>query len=70
MEYVPGGTLLHHINYTGPLHEEESRRFFQQLIMGLDYAHQVLLLSPDISLCRVQLHQHAPPQQRSRWTGS
>mmetsp|Transcript_1284 Transcript_1284/g.3454 ORF Transcript_1284/g.3454 Transcript_1284/m.3454 type:complete len:98 (-) Transcript_1284:627-920(-) len=36
MEYVSGGELFDHIVAKGHLSEDEARRFFQQIITGVD----------------------------------
>jgi serine/threonine protein kinase len=40
MEYVSGGELFDYIVKNGKLKEEEARRFFQQIISGVDYCHR------------------------------
>jgi hypothetical protein len=40
MEYVAGGELFDYIVKNGKLKEEEARRFFQQIISGVDYCHR------------------------------
>jgi serine/threonine protein kinase len=39
LEYVTGGELFDKIVHQGRLKEEESRRYFQQLIEAVDYCH-------------------------------
>merc|ERR1719420_1853002 len=39
MEYVSGGELFDYIVKHGKLTEEDARRFFQQIISGVDYCH-------------------------------
>ena len=39
LEYVEGGDLFQYCAENGPLPEEQARRFFQQLVIGLDYCH-------------------------------
>mmetsp|Transcript_25481 Transcript_25481/g.64196 ORF Transcript_25481/g.64196 Transcript_25481/m.64196 type:complete len:365 (+) Transcript_25481:672-1766(+) len=39
MEYVPGGELFDHIVHKLRLRESEGRRFFQQIISGIEYCH-------------------------------
>ena len=40
MEYVAGGELFDYIVKNGKLKEEEARRFFQQIISGVDDCHR------------------------------
>ena len=40
MEYVSGGELFDYIVKHGKLKEEDARRFFQQIISGVDYCHR------------------------------
>ncbi len=39
MEYVSGGELFDLIVQKGKLEESEARRFFQQIISGVQYCH-------------------------------
>ena len=39
MEYLAGGELFDHIVQQGRLSENEGRRFFQQLIAGIEHCH-------------------------------
>jgi len=39
MEYVSGGELFDYIVKRGKSSEPEGRRFFQQIISGVDYCH-------------------------------
>lgn len=39
MEFVPGGELFEYIISKGRLPESEARRFFQQIISGVEYCH-------------------------------
>eukprot|EP01118_Nematostelium_gracile_P012252 TRINITY_DN4444_c0_g1_i3.p1 TRINITY_DN4444_c0_g1~~TRINITY_DN4444_c0_g1_i3.p1 ORF type:complete len:170 (+),score=26.28 TRINITY_DN4444_c0_g1_i3:51-512(+) len=43
MEYVPGGELFDYIVSHGKLSEDDARRFFQQIISGVEYCHSCLL---------------------------
>jgi 5'-AMP-activated protein kinase, catalytic alpha subunit len=43
MEYVSGGELFDYIVKHGKLQEHEARRFFQQIISGVDYCHRYRL---------------------------
>jgi serine/threonine-protein kinase SRK2 len=40
MEYATRGTLLDYIRHHGNLEEDVARRFFQQLILGVDFCHR------------------------------
>lgn len=41
MEYASGGELFEYVRRSGRLSEDASRFFFQQLISGVDFCHQV-----------------------------
>ena len=41
MEYATGGELFEYVRRSGRLSEDAARFFFQQLISGVDYCHQV-----------------------------
>ncbi|KAJ8305967.1 hypothetical protein KUTeg_016512 [Tegillarca granosa] len=48
MEYVPGGELFDYIVKHGKLKEPEARRFFQQIISGVDYCHRHMVVHRDL----------------------
>ncbi|CAD7934218.1 unnamed protein product [Amoebophrya sp. A120] len=48
MEYVPGGELFDHIVHKLRLRESEGRRFFQQIISGMEYCHQNNVVHRDL----------------------
>jgi len=48
MEYVAGGELFDYIVKHGKLKEEEARRFFQQIISGVDYCHRHNVVHRDL----------------------
>eukprot|EP01071_Lankesteria_metandrocarpae_P005606 Lankesteria_metandrocarpae@DN4061_c0_g1_i1.p1 len=48
MEYVPGGELFDHIVQKSRLPEDEARRFFQQIVAGVEYCHQRLVCHRDL----------------------
>ncbi|KAG1700042.1 5'-AMP-activated protein kinase catalytic subunit alpha-2 [Nymphon striatum] len=60
MEYVSGGELFDYIVKHGKLKEHEARRFFQQIISGVDYCHRHMVvhrdLKPENLLLDQQLH--------------
>lgn len=51
MEYVPGGELFEYIVKHGRLSESEARRFFQQIISGVDYCHRYKVVHRDLKVC-------------------
>ncbi|CAJ1343176.1 unnamed protein product [Effrenium voratum] len=48
MEYVPGGELFDHIVHKLKLQEDEARRFFQQILSGVEYCHQCMVTHRDL----------------------
>lgn len=48
MEYVSGGELFDYIVKNGKLQEYEARRFFQQIISGVDYCHRHMIVHRDL----------------------
>ncbi|XP_046463597.1 5'-AMP-activated protein kinase catalytic subunit alpha-2-like isoform X2 [Daphnia pulex] len=48
MEYVSGGELFDYIVKHGKLKEHEARRFFQQIISGVDYCHRHMVVHRDL----------------------
>jgi len=48
MEYVPGGELFDHIVHKLRLREDEARRFFQQILSGVEYCHQCMVTHRDL----------------------
>eukprot|EP00794_Sanderia_malayensis_P008006 gene8006-8865_t len=48
MEYVSGGELFDYILSHGKLSERDSRRFFQQIISGVDYCHRHMIVHRDL----------------------
>ncbi|VVC90481.1 unnamed protein product [Leptidea sinapis] len=48
MEYVSGGELFDYIVKRGKLQEHEARRFFQQIISGVDYCHRHMIVHRDL----------------------
>lgn len=43
LEYVQGGELFDYLVSQGRLSEPEARKYFQQIIFGLDYCHRHLI---------------------------
>lgn len=48
MEYVSGGELFDYIVKHGKLKEGDARRFFQQIISGVDYCHRHMVVHRDL----------------------
>ncbi|XP_076307208.1 5'-AMP-activated protein kinase catalytic subunit alpha-2-like isoform X1 [Tachypleus tridentatus] len=48
MEFVSGGELFDYIVKHGKLKESEARRFFQQVISGVDYCHRHMVVHRDL----------------------
>ncbi|KAG2184797.1 hypothetical protein INT43_000710, partial [Umbelopsis isabellina] len=48
LEYVEGGELFEHLVSRGRLCETEARRYFQQIIFGLEYCHRHLICHRDL----------------------
>lgn len=48
MEYVSGGELFEYIVKHGRLVEDEARRFFQQIVSGVDYCHRHMVVHRDL----------------------
>jgi 5'-AMP-activated protein kinase catalytic alpha subunit len=48
MEYVSGGELFDYIVSHGRLSEDEARRFFQQIISGVEYCHRHRIVHRDL----------------------
>ncbi len=48
MEYVPGGELFEYILTHGKLPEDTARRFFQQIIAGVEYCHRNRVVHRDL----------------------
>lgn len=55
MEFAAGGTLHGYMNKHRRLPEELVRRFFQQLILGVDFCHEMGVILRDIKLENVLL---------------
>ncbi|GJP48623.1 hypothetical protein CLOM_g7914 [Closterium sp. NIES-68] len=48
MEYVKGGELFDYIVEKGRLMEDEARRFFQQIVSGVEYCHRNMVVHRDL----------------------
>ena len=48
MEYVSGGELFDYIVMKGRLAENEARRFFQQILTGIEYCHHHMVVHRDL----------------------
>ncbi|KAI8878199.1 Pkinase-domain-containing protein [Backusella circina FSU 941] len=48
LEYVQGGELFDHLVSQGRLAEQEARKYFQQIILALDYCHHHLICHRDL----------------------
>ncbi|KAG1351972.1 hypothetical protein G6F62_002832 [Rhizopus arrhizus] len=48
LEYVQGGELFEYLVSRGKLSEKEARKYFQQIIIGLDYCHRHLICHRDL----------------------
>jgi formylglycine-generating enzyme required for sulfatase activity len=62
MEYVPGESLQHHLDHTGPLEVREVLRLGAQIARGLAAAHAIGLVHRDIKPANVLLEQGETPQ--------
>jgi len=58
LEFVSGGELFEYIVKRGKLHEDMARRFFQQIISGLDYCHRHMIVHRDLKPENLLLDQH------------
>ncbi|XP_065657125.1 5'-AMP-activated protein kinase catalytic subunit alpha-2 isoform X2 [Hydra vulgaris] len=58
MEFVCGGELFDYILKHGKLSEQEARRFFQQIISGVDYCHRHMIVHRDLKPENLLLDSH------------
>ncbi|CAJ0921211.1 unnamed protein product, partial [Mesorhabditis belari] len=58
MEYVSGGELFDYIVKNGRLKTPEARRFFQQIISGVDYCHRHMVVHRDLKPENLLLDEH------------
>ena len=57
-EYITGGELFDYIVEHGRLSEDESRRFFQQMISGVEYCHRHMVVHRDLKPENLLLDAH------------
>lgn len=57
-EYISGGELFDYIAGKGRLSEDESRRFFQQMISGVEYCHENMIVHRDLKPENLLLDTH------------
>lgn len=57
-EYITGGELFDYIVERGRLSEDESRRFFQQMISGVEYCHKHMVVHRDLKPENLLLDAH------------
>jgi serine/threonine protein kinase len=58
-EYSPGGELFDYIVERGRLSENEARRFFQQIIAGVEYCHMHMVAHRDLKPENLLLDEHS-----------
>lgn len=58
MEFVSGGELFDYILKHGKLSERDARRFFQQIISGVDYCHRHMIVHRDLKPENLLLDSH------------
>ncbi|KAI0988813.1 hypothetical protein GJ496_002846 [Pomphorhynchus laevis] len=58
IEYVSGGELFDYIVKKGKLTESEARKFFQQIISGVDYCHRHMIAHRDLKPENLLLDSH------------
>lgn len=64
MEFAPGGDLFTYVRSRGGLPEAESRWFFQQIVIAIDYCHRLGVCSRDIKLENTLLDATPGPNSR------
>lgn len=57
-EYITGGELFDYIVEHGRLSEDESRRFFQQMVSGVEYCHRHMVVHRDLKPENLLLDAH------------
>eukprot|EP00792_Barthelona_sp_PAP020_P001915 TRINITY_DN1308_c0_g1_i1.p1 TRINITY_DN1308_c0_g1~~TRINITY_DN1308_c0_g1_i1.p1 ORF type:complete len:565 (-),score=146.65 TRINITY_DN1308_c0_g1_i1:47-1741(-) len=58
MELAAGGELFKHIKKNGKLEEPTARRFFQQIVAGVDYCHRHMVVHRDLKPENILLDAH------------
>lgn len=58
MEYIPGGEMFDYIVKKGKLSEDEARRFFQQMVAGVEYCHKYKVVHRDLKPENLLLDEH------------
>jgi len=58
MEYISGGELFDYILKHGKISEKDARRFFQQIISGVDYCHRHMVVHRDLKPENLLLDSH------------
>mmetsp|Transcript_19058 Transcript_19058/g.19059 ORF Transcript_19058/g.19059 Transcript_19058/m.19059 type:complete len:258 (+) Transcript_19058:67-840(+) len=48
LEYLPGGELYTHLDRNGKISEDQTRIYIQQILSGIEYAHNMRLTHRDI----------------------
>ncbi|KAK2967534.1 hypothetical protein RJ640_030405 [Escallonia rubra] len=62
MEYASGGEIFEKINSAGRFNEDEARFFFQQLISGVSYCHEMQVCHRDLKLENTLLDGSSAPR--------
>mmetsp|Transcript_5584 Transcript_5584/g.20325 ORF Transcript_5584/g.20325 Transcript_5584/m.20325 type:complete len:347 (+) Transcript_5584:341-1381(+) len=62
MEYASGGELFHRVVTAGRFVEDEARFFFQQLVSGVNYCHDMEICHRDLKLENTLLTNDAAPR--------
>ena len=57
MEYVPGGELFELVNETGGFEPALARKYFRQIIDGVEYCHQNLVSHRDLKLENILINE-------------
>lgn len=66
MDFASGGEIFDHVKAAKHFNEDEARYFFQQLISGVNYCHQLEIYHRDLKMENVLLHDLPPEAWRSR----
>lgn len=57
LEFAPGGNLRTLINHYGALHENNTRSYFQQIVLAIDYCHKRKTCVRDLKLENLVLNE-------------